>query len=82
MARTLEGLRKAGRSLRGVYRASGLGFDASEISEGMADTTLTSVIVDTLLEAWLDGREVYALLYGSGWSSECAAWSSSLSSML
>ena len=45
MARTDSGLRKRGRSLRGVYRseaseAGAMGFEAIEDSEGMAETTL------------------------------------------
>jgi hypothetical protein len=46
MARTDSGLRKRGRSLRGVYLASAvsdpgaIGFEDMELSEGMADTTL------------------------------------------
>lgn len=64
MARTEEGFRKGGRSLRGVYLGStvfagGTGFDATEISDGSEEMKLVVVIPEARRDDdRIDGREV------------------------
>jgi hypothetical protein len=79
MARTDEGLRNGGRSLRGEYRdsralAGVTGLEATEISDGSDETKLFSVIVESRRDDESIGvRDVYEPLYGSGSSgSSCS----------
>lgn len=78
IARTDEGLRKGGLSLRGVNVESNalfagtMGLEAMEISDGSSETKLVVVTPETrrdcVLES-MDGRDVYELRYGRGSSS-------------
>lgn len=86
MARTEEGLRNGGRSLRGEYRdssasAGGTGFEATDISDGSDETKLFAVMVESRREEErIDGRrDVYEPLYGSG--SSCRSCSPSMLGM-
>lgn len=75
MARTEDGLRNGGRSLRGEYResralAGATGLEATENSEGSDETKLFSVMVESRrVDESIDVRDVYEPLHGSGSSS-------------
>jgi hypothetical protein len=87
IARTEDGLRKGGRSFRGVYResitfAGAAGLMETDISDGSDETKLLAVTPETRREVaadMADGRAVNELLYGAGPPEKSCSCSSSRS---